>query len=179
MITARFKAAAEAAGLPPIRFHDGRHAAATYTKAAGGDLLDLRKKLGHASITVTADHYPAQLDEVDRALAERTAALIPRQRPHPSGPVGSTASVRIADDSRSDRSTVPQACTKTSRKRRARAGSRRAVPLGNDHGQARNDQVNPRSADTLPVVFLAPTSPAVGQWPPPGRRRDRYPRDLN
>jgi integrase len=49
-VTARFKAAAEAAGLLPIWFHDGRHAAATYTKAAGGDLLDLRKKLGHANV---------------------------------------------------------------------------------------------------------------------------------
>lgn len=75
----RFERAVRLAGLPPVRFHDGRHGAATYTKAAGGDLLDLKHKLGHSSVAIAGDVYPIVLRDLERELAERTAALIPRQ----------------------------------------------------------------------------------------------------
>lgn len=175
-VTARFKAAAEAAGLPPIRFHDGRHAAATYTKAAGGDLLDLRKKLGHASVTVTADHYPAQLDELDRALAERTAALIPRQRPNSTDPAVSTPTAPASGSTRSPILAKSNNPPKADAKSPIPESSRGGVQPRNDHRIADNQLVSQRAAGATPVVFLAPTSPP---WPPAGRRRDRYPRDLN
>jgi len=154
-VTDRFQRDAAAAGLPPIRLHDGRHSAATYMKAAGADLLDMRKKLGHASVTVTADIYPAALDDIDRAVAERTAALIPRHRP--AGPRTDTAP------------TGPD--------------SPRAVPPTTGPAQRTKGQV-PTQRDTGPPTdSLTPRPPATGTadaapWPGPARRRDRYPRDV-
>ncbi|WP_159104788.1 tyrosine-type recombinase/integrase [Plantactinospora sp. BB1] len=154
-VTDRFQRDAAAAGLPPIRLHDGRHSAATYMKAAGADLLDMRKKLGHASVTVTGDIYPASLDEIDRMIAERTAALIPRNRP--AGP-------------RTDAGpTGPD--------------SPRAVPPATDPTQRTKDQVTAQEEAGSPTDSPTPRPPATGTagavpWPRPGRRRDRYPRDV-
>jgi hypothetical protein len=128
-------------------------------KAAGGDLLDLRKRLGHASITVTADIYPAGLDEVDQLLAERTAALVPRQRTR-----ATTDRTETADEDRTKPNSpgaVPRAVAPT---RMTEALPRAHVPA------------------IPPMVFQAPTlpgprTPVDGSWPPPGRRRDRYPHD--
>lgn len=156
-VTDRFMRDTAAAGLPPIKLHGGRHAAATYMKAAGGDLLDLRKRLGHASITVTADIYPAGLDDIDRLLAERTAALVPRRA------INGTAAQAVATTVGPD--------------------SPRAVPPAKALRPATEVQVRVPLPAVGPTVFLtAPTapgrrSPDDSAWPPPGRRRDRYPHD--
>jgi integrase len=80
-ITKRFTKLATAAGLPPVRLHDLRHGAATYLKAAGGDLKDIQHLLGLSSLTITSDTYTSVITELDteRAKAQAAANLIPRQ----------------------------------------------------------------------------------------------------
>ena len=77
-VTDRFRALQAEAGLPPIRLHDLRHAAATLALAAGADLKPVQELLGHSSITITADTYTHVLPELAREIAENVARLIPR-----------------------------------------------------------------------------------------------------
>jgi integrase len=56
-------------GLPRQRFHDLRHTFATLQLEAGGDLFEVSRALGHASITTTANTY----GHFTRAMAERSA----------------------------------------------------------------------------------------------------------
>jgi integrase len=55
--TGVFKAAAEAAGLPVIRFHDMRHTAATILLARGVHVKLVSEMLGHSTIVLTLDTY--------------------------------------------------------------------------------------------------------------------------
>jgi integrase len=54
-ITKRFRQTTTAAGLPPIRWHDRRHTAATLMPAAGIDVKLLQETLGHSSASFTSD----------------------------------------------------------------------------------------------------------------------------
>jgi site-specific recombinase XerD len=80
-ITKRFTKLAAAACLPPVRLHDLRHGAATYLKAAGGDLKDIRHLLSLSSLAITSDTYTSVITELDteRAKAQAAVELIPRQ----------------------------------------------------------------------------------------------------
>jgi hypothetical protein len=51
-VTHAFQAARERAELPDSRFHDLRHAAATFLLAQGMTLEDVKQLLGHSSITL-------------------------------------------------------------------------------------------------------------------------------
>jgi integrase len=66
------------ADLPPIRFHDLRHGAASLSLAAGNDLKIVQALLGHASIVLTADTYTSVLPCLAHRAAEATADLIHR-----------------------------------------------------------------------------------------------------
>jgi integrase len=55
--TAAFKAATAAAKLPPIRFHDMRHTAATILLAKGVHVKLVSEMLGHSTIVLTLDTY--------------------------------------------------------------------------------------------------------------------------
>jgi integrase len=55
--TRAFRAALERAGLPRSRFHDLRHAAATFLLAQGVTLKDVKQLLGHSSITLTSNTH--------------------------------------------------------------------------------------------------------------------------
>ncbi len=77
-VTRRFIELYEEIGLPPVRLHDLRHAAATLAPAAGAGLKAAREMLGHSSIAVTADTYTSPPSEADLAIAEATARLVPR-----------------------------------------------------------------------------------------------------
>jgi integrase len=55
--TRRFQRAGIEAGLPPIRFHDMRHTAATILLAKGVHVKLVSEMLGHSTITLTLDTY--------------------------------------------------------------------------------------------------------------------------
>jgi integrase len=55
--TKRFQRAGVAAGVPPIRFHDMRHTAATILLAKGVHVKVVSEMLGHSTITLTLDTY--------------------------------------------------------------------------------------------------------------------------
>ncbi len=59
----QFKSALKKAELPPIRFHDLRHTAATLMLADGVPLVTVSKILGHSSPAITATIYAHALDE--------------------------------------------------------------------------------------------------------------------
>ncbi len=75
-----FKRVAFAAGLPPIRFHDLRHGAATLSFAAGNDMKTTSAMLRHSSQAITSDTYTNVLPELTHATAGASAALVPHCR---------------------------------------------------------------------------------------------------
>ncbi|MEV5537481.1 tyrosine-type recombinase/integrase [Saccharopolyspora shandongensis] len=79
-VSGRFERLVALLGLPPIRFHDCRHVAATLMLAGGADMKVVQALLGHASLSVTADLYASVLPELALAAAEAAAALVPRSR---------------------------------------------------------------------------------------------------
>ncbi|MFV2019388.1 site-specific integrase [Micromonospora sp. LOL_023] len=81
-VSKRFDSLVRDAGLPPVRLHDLRHCAATYLKASGADLTDVKELLGHSTITITSNIYTSVIVElqVERDKAEAAAALVPRRR---------------------------------------------------------------------------------------------------
>jgi len=62
-VTRSFALALERAGLPHIRFHDLRHAAATFLLAQGFTLEDVKNLLGHSSIVLTSNTYGHVLEQ--------------------------------------------------------------------------------------------------------------------
>jgi integrase len=67
------------AGLPPVRFHDLRHGAASKLLAAGQPPKVIAEILGHATVAFTMDTYTEVVEEVADAAAASIAAFIPRQ----------------------------------------------------------------------------------------------------
>jgi integrase len=66
--------------LPPIRFHDLRHGAATMLIAAGVDDKFVSEVLGHASVSFTKDVYAVVAEEMAADATRKIAAFIPRQK---------------------------------------------------------------------------------------------------
>ena len=79
-VSEEFRRIYVAAGLPPINLRDARHCAALLIHASGGDIHSVKEVLRHATIQLTSDTYTSLFKDVDRALAERAAALVPRAR---------------------------------------------------------------------------------------------------
>ncbi len=77
-VTHTFRRLIREADLPPIRFHDLRHGAASLSLAAGNDLKSVQAMLGHASIVLTADTYTSVLPCLAHNAAEATAELVRR-----------------------------------------------------------------------------------------------------
>lgn len=78
-LTDHFEWLIKKSGLPPIRFHDLRHCAATIMLAAGADMKDVSATLGHRQYWFTADTYTLVLPDLAAATAEAAVALIPRR----------------------------------------------------------------------------------------------------
>jgi len=74
----RFIHLADEAGLPPIRFHDLRHCAASLTLAAGADMKIISDTLGHSSYAFTADVYTNVMPYSDRQAADAVFTLLDR-----------------------------------------------------------------------------------------------------
>lgn len=96
-VTRHMQRIAERAGLPRKRLHDLRHGSASLQLAAGVPLPIVSKRLGHSSVSITADTYSHLLDGVGRQAAEATRALVPRS-PHGAG-VPTTCPPEPTDDS--------------------------------------------------------------------------------
>jgi integrase len=70
--TRRFQRLLRRAGLPRIRFHDGRHAYAALMLELGESPKVVQAVLGHAKISPTLDTY----SHVSLDLEKRTAAKL-------------------------------------------------------------------------------------------------------
>jgi len=75
-LTRRFQAVLATLGLPRQRFHDLRHAAATFMLSEGVSLRTTMELLGHSTIAVTANTYSHVLPELQRDATERVSALL-------------------------------------------------------------------------------------------------------
>ena len=69
-------AAIAAAGLPRQRFHDLRHAAASFILAQGVSLTDVQRVQRHSSIAITNDIYGHITVYVTRAATAPVEALL-------------------------------------------------------------------------------------------------------
>jgi integrase len=91
-VSEEFRRLYTAAGLPPINLRDARHCAALLIHASGGDIHSVKEVLRHATIQLTSDTYTSLFKDVDRALAEKAATLVPRARQSGDGePAGTGA----------------------------------------------------------------------------------------
>ncbi|MFD0393282.1 hypothetical protein ACFQ3Z_15725 [Streptomyces nogalater] len=82
-VSEEFRRLYKRAGLPPVSLRDCRHVAGTLVHAGGGDIHAVKKTLRHSTIQLTSDTYTEFLEEVDREIAEKAAALVPRARRSP------------------------------------------------------------------------------------------------
>ena len=78
-ISERFGTLAARAGLPPVRFHDLRHGAASMQLAAGTSMKVVSELLGHATYAFTADVYTSVSEELAESAASAIAAFVPRK----------------------------------------------------------------------------------------------------
>jgi len=76
-VSARFETLAFRAALPPVRFHDLRHGAASLCKAAGLDTKFISALLGHSRTSFTDATYVLVFPEVALAAMDAVAAVIP------------------------------------------------------------------------------------------------------
>lgn len=72
-VSRRFDRLVTQHGLPRIRLHDLRHTSASIGLASGESLVEVSRRLGHSSITVTADIYAHISPLVAKESAERRA----------------------------------------------------------------------------------------------------------
>lgn len=84
-VTKRFKKLAVGADLPPIRFHDLRHTAASMMLASGLDMKTVSTVLGHSDITITANIYTSVYEDATQAAVTNVAALIRAHNVHTQG----------------------------------------------------------------------------------------------
>jgi integrase len=73
----QWEAAVKRAGLPKVRMHDLRHAAATRMLEAGIPLKVVSEYLGHANISITADVYQHVTEETARRAGEALGGILP------------------------------------------------------------------------------------------------------
>jgi len=70
-----FRRALEAAGVPPVRFHDLRHVAQVFAAEAGATLPELMARLGHASPAAALIYLHARAER-DQALTDALGAAM-------------------------------------------------------------------------------------------------------
>lgn len=68
LLTKRFNAARQAAGLPHLRLHDLRHAFGTWLAETGADGPTIRDVMGHSSLTVTSRYLQSATESARRAV---------------------------------------------------------------------------------------------------------------
>jgi integrase len=78
-ISEHFKVIYRQAGLPPVRFHDLRHGAATMLRAAGVPIKTISSILGHSDVHFTDNTYVEVADEMFEDAAAAQVDLVPRK----------------------------------------------------------------------------------------------------
>ncbi len=76
VVTTHFQRLLQEAGLPRMRFHDLRHAAATVMLTLGVQARVVMETLGHSQISTTMDRYSHVIPELQRDAAERLGAAL-------------------------------------------------------------------------------------------------------
>ena len=76
-----------AAGVAPLRVHDLRHTCASLAIAAGADVKDLQRMMGHASAALTLDRYGHLMPGQARSVADRLDEMARQACPLPDAPV--------------------------------------------------------------------------------------------
>jgi integrase len=76
-VSVRFELLAFRAGLPPVRFHDLRHGAASLLKKAGVDTKIISAILGHSRTSFTDAAYVLVFADVAQAAIDGAADLVP------------------------------------------------------------------------------------------------------
>ena len=71
LISRSFKSDREAAQLPEIRFHDLRHGHATQLLEMGEDIKVISDRLGHSTISITADTYAHVAEKMQRSASNK------------------------------------------------------------------------------------------------------------
>jgi integrase len=66
------------AGLRHTRLHDLRHGQASLMLASGADMVLVSKRMGHSSVSTTADLYSHLVGNVGKESAEKSRALVRR-----------------------------------------------------------------------------------------------------
>ena len=74
-VSADFRRVIAELGLPRTRFHDLRHAHATYLLSTGVHVKAVSERLGHASTSFTMDTYQAVISSMGRAAADAADQL--------------------------------------------------------------------------------------------------------
>jgi len=75
-VTRRYQRTLKAAGLPRQRFHDTRHACATFLLVQGVPMRVVQEILGHSRLSTTADVYSHVLPTLRRDAADRMGILL-------------------------------------------------------------------------------------------------------
>jgi integrase len=78
-VSRRFRELAAEAGLPVIKFHAGRHTAATLALEAGVDIKIVSEQLGHSTTRITQDLYQHVRLQLHHDSAERVRQLLPER----------------------------------------------------------------------------------------------------
>jgi integrase len=78
-VSERFRVLYDQISLPPVRFHDLRHGAATMLRAAGVDIKTISAILGHSDVHFTDNVYIEVADEMAEAAVAAQAGLVPRR----------------------------------------------------------------------------------------------------
>ncbi|WP_395729642.1 tyrosine-type recombinase/integrase [Nakamurella sp.] len=65
------------AELRPVRLHDVRHGAASLMLASGTDIAVVSKRLGHSTLSLTADTYSHLIGGIGRQAADAAEAIVP------------------------------------------------------------------------------------------------------
>jgi integrase len=78
LLSETFRKLAQAAGLPVIRLHEGRHTAATIWREAEVDWKVIQEWLGHATMAITTDTYSHVRPAAHNAAAAKAAAYLSR-----------------------------------------------------------------------------------------------------